>query len=103
MAPRPRMLLHQIFQEILGTNNVYFQPPESLKMSYPAIVYERDRARTTFAGDKPYIHTRQYQVIYIDRNPDSDIPSKIAELPMCIHERFYAADNLNHDVYKIFF
>ena len=37
-----RLDLHKIFQDILGSKNVYFQPPESIKMKYPAIKYSLD-------------------------------------------------------------
>lgn len=98
-----RLELQTILTDILGLNNVYFQPPPTINMIYPCIVYSRDFAETDFAGNKPYKHCKRYQVTVIDRDPDSDIPSKIAELPMCIFDRFYTADNLNHDVYKLFF
>lgn len=98
-----RLELQTLLTGILGTSNVYFQPPPTVKMVYPCIVYSRDYARTIFASDKPYQHTKRYQIIVIDRDPDSGIPAKIAALPMCIYDRFYTADNLNHDVYKIFF
>lgn len=83
--------------------NVYFQPPPTVLMKYPCIVYKRDYHNTEFADDKPYKHRKRYQVTVIDPNPDSDIPSKVAELPLCLFDRFFTADNLNHDVYKLFF
>jgi hypothetical protein len=95
--------LQTLLVNLLGSTNVYFQPPPTLKMEYPCIVYKRDWANTTFADGKPYTYTKRYQVIVIDRDPDSVIPDKIAELPMCVFERFYTADNLNHDVFKLFF
>lgn len=98
-----RSELHTILKALLGSNNVYFQPPPTLQMQYPCIVYRRDFAITEFANDKPYAHHLRYQVIVIDANPDSVIPAKIAALPMCIYDRFYTANNLNHDVYKLFF
>jgi len=98
-----RLDLHETLVDILGTSNVYFQPPPSIQMNYPCIVYSRDKLETTFADDHPYSHDMRYQVTVIDRNPDSGIPSKIAELPKCVFDRFYTADNLNHDVFKLFF
>jgi hypothetical protein len=95
--------LHTLLKQLLQTNNVYFQPPPTVKMDYPCIVYKRDNATTIFAGDKPYNNMKRYQIIVIDRDPDSDIPTKVAELPMCTFNRFYTADNLNHDVYNLFF
>lgn len=84
-------------------NNVYFQPPETVKMSYPCIVYRRDREDAKFSGNKPYSRTKRYLVTVIDPDPDSDIPDKVGALPMCTFDRFYTADDLNHDVYNIFF
>ncbi len=99
----PRLDLHQILKDLLGTSNVYFQSPDNLTMVYPCIRYKRQQALTRFAGDKPYTYTKKYQITVIDRNPDSDIPDKVAQLPMCIHDSFYTADGLNHDVYTLFF
>jgi hypothetical protein len=98
-----RLQLHSILKGILGNNNIYFQPPADLKMVYPAIVYRRDRDYVGHAGNKPYNRRIRYQVTVIDRNPDSDIPKKVAELPLCVFDRFYSADQLNHDVFNIFF
>lgn len=98
-----RLDLHQILIDILGSSNVYFQPPQNLQMNYPCIVYRRDDANTQFADNNPYSHRKQYQVTVIDQNPDSLIPDKVAALPMCVFDRFYTSDNLNHDVYNLFF
>lgn len=95
--------LQLILENILGSRNVYFQPPPSLIMKYPAIVYNRDDRSTEWAGNAPYKHMKGYSITVIDEDPDSDIPDKVADLPMCVFERFYTADKLNHDVYKIFF
>jgi hypothetical protein len=99
----PRLDLHDILVGILGSPNVYYQPPPSVFMKYPAIVYRRDDVDTTHANNKPYINTKRYQVTVIDPNVDSEIPGRIAELPSCTFDRFYTAENLNHDVFNIFF
>lgn len=83
--------------------NVYFQPPANVQMQYPAITYERGRADTAFANNGPYRFTKQYQVTMITRDPDQSALDTIAALPMCTHERFYVADNLNHDVFNLYF
>jgi hypothetical protein len=72
-------------------------------MTYPAIVYERDRADTKFADDRPYSVTKQYSITLISKNPDESIFDALAALPMCAHERHFVADNLNHDVFNIYF
>lgn len=101
MALRPRSDFHEILKTFV--DNVYFQPPPSISLSYPCIVYQRDYADTKFADDIPYDHTLRYMVTVIDRNPDSDIPIKVASLQMSIFNRFYTADDLNHDVYVVYF
>ena len=94
MATNRRLLLHEIFCEILGTRNAYFQPPESVKMNYPAIVYGLDSIENTYANDGVYLSYRKYSVTVID---------KVATLPTCRFIRHYEKDNLNHDVFTIFF
>lgn len=97
----PRLELQQILETF--TDNVYFQPPENVKLEYPCIIYERGYADTQFADDIPYSHVIRYMIVVIDRDPDSEIPGKIAGMPMSSFNRFYTADNLNHDVFNVFF
>lgn len=99
----PRLELQELFVAIVPEGRVYFQPPPSVVMEYPCIVYNRDYVMTSFADDRPYSRRKRYQVTVIDRDPDSEIPDKIAELPLCTYERFYTSDNLNHDVFRLFF
>lgn len=99
----PRLELQTLLTEILGSDNVYFQPPPNIAMEYPCVVYRRDYQISEFADDIPYKQRTRYLVTVIDRDPDSVIPAKIAALPLCVYDRFYTADNLNHDVYKLFF
>jgi hypothetical protein len=97
----PRLELHELLTSI--TEHVYFQPPENIVLQYPCIIYKRDFAETEFADNEPYNHQKRYMVMVIDRNPDSDIPDKIAKIPMSTFNRFYTADDLNHDVFQVFF
>lgn len=96
-----RLELHEILCEILDSRNVYYQPPASVKMSYPAIVYSRYDIENTPADNRTYLQSHFYQVTVIDRNPDSEIVHKVSLLPMCVYDRHYASDNLNHDVFTI--
>lgn len=95
--------LQEILEETLGSEHVYFQPPETVRMVYPCIVYSRYVGDTKFAADKPYIHAVQYQVIVIGKDPDSDVLGKVAMLPTCRFIRHYTSDNLNHDVYNLYY
>jgi hypothetical protein len=98
-----RTQLQLLLEAILGTTYVYFQPPATSEMNYPCIVYHRDTSDTRFADDIPYARTKRYQVTVIDRNPDSLIPDKVAQLRLCTHSRFFTADNLNHDVFNLYY
>lgn len=99
----PRLELQTLLEGLLESDHVYFQPPASIQMQYPCIVYHRYDALNKFAGNKPYSRTKRYQVTVIDRDPDSDVPDKVASLPMCTLNRFFTADNLNHDVFNLYF
>lgn len=96
-----RQLLQALLEAI--TPNVYFQPPANVAMQYPCIVYARDLVDTRFADNAPYRINQRYLVTVIDRDPDSAIPAQVASLPLCSYDRSYVADNLNHDVFRLFF
>lgn len=97
-----RETLHSLLLT-MGTSNVYFQPPENVKISYPAIIYQRNWQATEYANNNPYTHRKRYQVTVIDRNPDSTIPEKVADLPECKFATHFAKDGLNHDIYNLYF
>lgn len=98
-----RLELQTLLVNLLGSENVYFQPPPSVNMQYPCIVYNRDDINTIYADNRPYKNKKRYQVTVIDPNPDSTIHEKVGALPLCAYDRFFTADNLNHDVYNLFF
>lgn len=101
MAAKDRRLeLDAKFKEL--TPNVYFQPPASLKMKYPAIRYELSRIDLTSANNNPYLLDRAYQVTVIDSDPDSVIAEAISKWPLCRFNRSYTADNLNHFVFILY-
>lgn len=103
MSDERREELQDILESILTSSNVYFQPPETVKMTYPCIVYSRLSGDTKFAGDKPYSFRILYQVIVIDKDPDSVYPARVASLPECVFDRHYTSNNLNHDVFNVYY
>ncbi len=99
-----RLELHALLKEALGSEkDVHFQPPENIKLKFPCILYNRDSVSVDFADNGPYRTKTRYQVIVVGAPPDSEVHVKIMALPMCSYSRFYTADNLNHDVYNIYF
>lgn len=102
-----RLELHEILCKIVGITepdgdrHVYFNPPESVKMKYPAIRYSRSNIKNRYANNSVYRQTKAYDIVVIDRNPDSSIVDDVSLLPNCQYVRGYKADNLNHDVFMI--
>lgn len=93
-----RFKLHEELCELLGSRNVYFQPPDSLKMQYPCIRYSISGMSKLNANDKVYLKTcNEYAITVIDTDPDSDISTRIlAHFPMSRFDRGYTSNNLNH-------
>lgn len=98
-----RLELSAILRNTLGSDNVYFQPPETVKMKYPAIVYSLDNIQNVHADDGVYLSHRRYSVTLIDKNLDSPTVERLSALPMCQFNRHYTSDNLNHFVFTLYF
>ena len=98
-----RLDLQAMLEKLLGSHNVYYQPPESIKMSYPAIVYSRENIENKHADDNVYMQKYFYKVTVIDDDPDSEIVSKVSKIPTCRFNRHYTADNLNHDTFILYY
>ena len=96
-----RLDLQAMLEELLGSDEVYFQPPASVKMKYPAIVYSRSNIENVRADDSVYRQLPEYEVIVIDNDPDSKIVFEVSRLKYCRFERHYTADGLDHDVFKL--
>lgn len=96
-----RLILHRKLCNILGSGHVYFQPPESIRMIYPAILYERNISNI-HADNSVYKQDYRYTITFIHRDPDNDIVDKLSKIPTCRVDRSYVADNLYHDVFTIY-
>lgn len=98
-----RLELQDIFETVLGSKNVYFQPPESIKIKYPCIIYTRTGSYTAHADNKLYRFKKKYQISYITKDPDDLIPDSIEKLPLCKFDRHYVSNNLHHYVFNLFY
>lgn len=92
-----RLELQSKLEELLGTRRVYYQPPESMKLEYPCIVYSKSNITSTFANDAKYSQRKRYQITVIDTRPDNPVIDKILELPYSGYDRNFKSDNLEHD------
>jgi hypothetical protein len=98
-----RLDLQAKFEEILGSRNVYFQPPASLSMRYPAIVYSFKEVRARSANNSAtYIMSPGYECILIVTEPDVEYLQQILQIPYCRFDRYYRANNLHHYTFTIY-
>ena len=104
-----RILFHKLLRGILSCpiegeqGRCYFQPPESITMNYPAIVYSLDDIDKTYANDGVYLSNRRYAVTVIDKDPDTSLVQKVTNLPMSRFDRHFKKDNLNHYIFNVYF
>lgn len=104
-----RLELQAKLEQILGSSNVYFEPPTSTRMRYPAIVYSRNDLRIHHADNHLYVGKVAYQVTYISDDPDAgaysgnNVFERLAELPLCRFSRHYTMDNLHHDTFNLYY
>lgn len=96
-----RLQLHALLESICP--NCYFSPPASKKLTFPCIKYDRANSDIDHADNMPYLINTRYTVTVIDQDPDSEIVPQIEKLPLCTFDRHYENDNLNHDVFTIFY
>lgn len=103
MAKKP---LHDLLKEVLGDQNAdhcYFEPPASIHMRYPCIIYSYASDLDTLADNIHYKHSKRYTITVIDENPDSTIPDRLREIPYCSSDRNYSSDGLSHFVFTLYY
>lgn len=98
-----RLELQTKLEELLGSRNVYYQPPSSVKMEYPAIVYSRTDFTYALANDEKYLIKKRYSIIVISKKPDDPVLDKLLALPFCSYGTQYKVDNLIHDTFDLYF
>lgn len=99
-----RLNLHEELCNILGSRNAYYDPPESVKLKYPCIVYALDGMDKHNANDRRYNSTNRYQVTLMESSSDSAYHDKILDrFPMASFDRSYPANSLHHKVYTIYY
>lgn len=99
-----RLKLQTELEELLGTRNVYFQPPASLMMKYDAIRYSLGTKHVVRANNKVYQKTNQYNGVVISTDPECTIPDALLEhFEMCSLGSPYIADNLYHFPFTLYY
>lgn len=97
-----RLELHEELCNILGSRNVYFQPPASITLHYPCIVYSVNNVDNRQADNEIYNQNLQYMITVIDEDPDSEVFHRMKRYRRARFVRPYVADNLNHYVFTIY-
>lgn len=101
---RSRLDFDDELRDLIGNGNVYYQPPENIKIKYPCIVYKRSNIDIKRADNMAYTSTNCYDVTVISKNPDYYVFDEVIErFPMCRFNRNFTFDNLNHYTYTIYY
>ena len=98
-----RLELQTKLEELLNSRNVYYQPPESVQMKYPAIRYSKKKIESRYANNAVYSSLDCYEIVVMDYNPDNPVIKKLLALPLSSYDRLYVANNLNHDVITLYY
>lgn len=104
MEKTKRIELQQLLEAVLGSRNVYFQPPEDMKLQYPCIIYFKTSLPIRYANDKMYNKMQGYTMTVVDKDPDSEIPFDILNnFKYCRIDSFYKSGNLNHTKLTLYY
>lgn len=95
--------LQEELKALLGSDNVYFQPPKTLQMQYPCIVFGRGSGNQEFADNKTYHFTKRYTITHIGYDADPEIIDQIVgHFQMCTYDQHFVKDNLQHDIFSLY-
>ena len=98
-----RQKISSVLHKLLGSDEVYFQPPENKKISYPCIIYTFEGLYTVPADNVKYMARPRYNVMHIYRNPDEHLRGEfLSSFLLVQHDRLYKEDNLYHEVYTVY-
>lgn len=100
---RTRADLQNKLEILLNSKHVYYQPPEGVKMEYPAIRYSKSNISSFHANNKKYCNFNCYDIVVLDKKPDNPVINKILELPNSEFDRHYTSDGLNHDIIRLYY
>ena len=99
-----RIDLHKEILNLVGVNvKVYYQPPSSVKITYPCVIYKLDSDKTKYANDIKYIKHKRYSLTIVTKDADSELPDLFDSLTYCKFDRMYMSENLYHYVYTIYY
>lgn len=93
-----RLKVYDILSEF--AENVYYNPPEGVKMQYPCIIYALQAKPDNSADNLPYFMNETYQITYIHRSVEEEsVSDRMARTKGFSFDRSFRSDNLYHDVF----
>ena len=99
-----RLKLQEELEEILGSKNVYFQPPASVKLKYPCIIYELTNTDVKRADNKTFVTTNCYHVKHLfktlEREKKNDL---LLHFMMISHDNRMIVDGLYNDDFTLYY
>ena len=98
-----RVKLHHMLENILGSKNVYYDPPESFKLKYPCIVYYLEGFSDLPADNLTYRRMRRYNMTYITTDSEDPVAEKLADIRYCTLSRPFAVSDLFHFAYVLYY
>lgn len=101
MERRPN--LQTMLEELFESDEVYYNPPESMRIAHPAIVYRLSKIDKKSADNRAYLLKPCYEITVIDPLPDNPVIKKLLALPYCTYETGYVSDGLHHDRLTLYY
>lgn len=98
-----RLEIQERLEALADNLHVYYQPPASVRISYPAIIFRLNDYSQNWADDNLYKKDRSYLITLIHYDPDNDLIEKLLwAFPKLRYDRTYTSDNLYHYVYVLY-
>lgn len=98
-----RLELHEKLVDVLGSRYVYYQPPSTVKMEYPCIVYRRDGSDIKRGNNSVYNHRKRYHITYISRSSNEDVTDALEHMLYCRFSDKLVIDNLYHSYLSLYY
>ena len=107
---RPRLELQTLLEGIMSSytkdsiQRVWYQPPSSVYLTYPCIIYTLSGKDHLRADNIKYRTMNRYTLTVIDRDPESSLPEIVENgIKYCAFDRIFSVDGLYHTTYTIYF
>lgn len=99
-----RLKLQLILESIDPKAKVYYQPPSSLSIVYPCMIYKDAPSHINRASDGLYRYVRCYELSYISKSPNMEISKEIlSRFNYSKMNSSYVSDGLIHSIFTIYY